>query len=126
MKNEIKGFLKRNIYFSTAKNLNYIFDKELKNKSISITFFVLISVFIDLVGLSLIFPVIMIALDVDVLLSNKYILFAYNYFEFSSIKKFLVFFVSTIFLFFFLKICYLFISKRNKLILVYLFARDLH
>ena len=51
MKNEIKGFLKRNIYFSTAKNLNYIFDKELKNKSISITFFVLISVFIDLVGL---------------------------------------------------------------------------
>lgn len=114
MKNEIKGFLKRNIYFSTAKNLNYIFDKELKNKSISITFFVLISVFIDLVGLSLIFPVIMIALDVDVLLSNKYILFAYNYFEFSSIKKFLVFFVSTIFLFFFLKnLLSIYIQKKQ-------------
>tara|TARA_B100001287_G_scaffold237831_1_gene210978 strand:+ start:552 stop:2321 length:1770 start_codon:yes stop_codon:yes gene_type:complete len=114
MKNEIKGFLKRNIYFSTAKNINSIFDRELKKKSIVITLFVLLSVIIDLIGLSLIFPIIMIALDVDVLLSNKYISFIYSLLNFKSNKNFLVFFVSTIFLFFFLKnLVSIYIQKKQ-------------
>ncbi len=114
MKNEVKGFLKRNIYFSTAKNINSIFNKELKKKSIVITLFVLLSVIIDLIGLSLIFPIIMIALDVDVLLSNKYISFIYDFLNFTSNKKFLLFFVSTIFLFFFFKnLISIYIQKKQ-------------
>ena len=110
----IKKFLIKNIYFSTARNIFLLFDGDLKKKSIVITFLVLSNVLIDLVGLSLIFPIILIALDIDVLLSNKYILHIYNYFEFSNTKSFLVFFVSLIFIFFFLKnLLSIYINKKQ-------------
>jgi ATP-binding cassette, subfamily B, bacterial PglK len=110
----IKQFLIKNIYFSTARNILFLFDRDLKKKSTFITFLVLSNVLIDLVGLSLIFPIILIALDIDVLLSNKYILLIYNYFEFLNTKSFLVFFVSSIFIFFFLKnLLSIYINKKQ-------------
>ena len=110
----IKQFFNKNIYFSTARNILYLFDKDLKKKSIFITFLVLSNVLIDLVGLSLIFPIILIALDVDLLLSNIYVLHLYNYFEFSSTKSFLIVFVVLIFIFFFLKnLLSIFINKKQ-------------
>ena len=110
----IKQFLIKNIYFSTAINILYLFDRDLKKKSAFITLLVLSNVLIDLFGLSLIFPIILIALDVELLLSNKYILHFYNYFEFSSSKSFLIVFVVLIFIFFFLKnLLSIFINKKQ-------------
>ena len=110
----IKQFLIKNIYFSTGRNILFLFDRDLKKKSTFITLLVLFNVLIDLVGLSLIFPIILIALDVELLLSNKYILHFYNYFEFSSSKSFLIVFVVLIFIFFFLKnLLSIFINKNQ-------------
>tara|TARA_X000000950_G_scaffold44439_1_gene50288 strand:+ start:281 stop:2053 length:1773 start_codon:yes stop_codon:yes gene_type:complete len=110
----IKKFLIKNIYFSTARNIIFLFDGDLKKKSTIITFLVLSNVLIDLVGLSLIFPIILIALDIDILLSNIYILHFYNYFEFSSTKTFLLVFVVLIFIFFFLKnLLSIYINKKQ-------------
>ena len=48
--------MKNNIYFKTLYKIFFLFDKDLKVKSILVTILVLINVLIELIGLTLIFP----------------------------------------------------------------------
>ena len=106
--------MKNNIYFKTLYKIFFLFDKDLKVKSILVTILVLINVLIELIGLTLIFPVILIALDFKVLLSNYYISQITNYIGISSTKNILLFFLSSILFIFLLKnLLSIFIQKKQ-------------
>ncbi len=106
--------MKNNIYFKTLSKIFLLFDKELKIKSILVTILVLFNVLIELIGLTLIFPVILIALDFEVLLSNVYVSRLINFFGFSSQKNILIFFLSSILLtFLFKNLLSIYIQKKQ-------------
>ena len=106
--------MRNNIYFKTLSKIFLLFDKELKVRSILVTILVLVNVLIELIGLTLIFPVILIALDFEVLLSNYYISQIINYIGISSPKNILLFFLTSILFIFLLKnLLSIFIQKKQ-------------
>ena len=106
--------MRNNIYFKTLSKIFLLFDKELKVRSILVTILVLVNVLIELIGLTLIFPVILIALDFEVLLSNHYISQIINYIGISSSKNILLFFLTSILFIFLLKnLLSIFIQKKQ-------------
>lgn len=106
--------MKNNIYFKTLSKIFSLFDKELKVRSVLVTSLVLVNVLIELIGLTLIFPVILIALDFEVLLSNFYVSQVINFFGFSSQRNILIFFLSSILLIFIIKnLLSIYIQKKQ-------------
>ena len=106
--------MKSNIYFKTLFKIFLLFDKELKVRSTLVTILVLVNVLIELIGLTLIFPIILIALDFEVLLSNYYVSQIIIFIGISSQKNVLIFFLSTILFIFLIKnLLSIYIQKKQ-------------
>lgn len=85
------------------KKINFILSVDKKIKFYSLFFITFIVSFLDLIGLSAIFPILVIFTDPN-FLDNKYILIIFNNFQFLNENNFLFYSISFLFLIFLIKI----------------------
>ena len=105
--------LSNQIYFKTLLQLNNLLDYSFKKKSIFVFLLIMVNVILELIGISFIAPIILIAFDFKLLMEISIIKSIYETFNFSSIKLFIIIIIAGLFLLFLIKsILSIIISKK--------------
>jgi ABC-type multidrug transport system fused ATPase/permease subunit len=86
--------------FQTIKKLVSFLDKKEKSNAIKLLLAILIMSLLDLIGVASIMPLISLISNPEIINNNKYLFFVYNYLQFNSFNKFLLFFGQIILCFF--------------------------
>ena len=107
------NFLNDLIYFKTLRQLNDLLTYSFKKRSVLIFILILISVVLELLGMSFIAPIIMMAFDFQLLMEISIIKSIYEIFNFTSTRLFIITIISGFFLLFLIKsILSIIISKK--------------
>ena len=106
-------FLKDLIFFKTIRQLSSLLNHSFKKKTIVVFLLILINVILELLGMSFIAPIIMIAFDFKLLMEISVFKSIYVSCQFSSTRSFIVIVISGLFLLFLVKsILSIIISKK--------------
>ena len=73
------------------RKLRTIYDKKQQIKFLFLFCLIVISGFLELVGISLILPFINVVMNPEIIMTNKYLNFVYSFFNISNTTNFLIF-----------------------------------
>ena len=74
----------------TIKKVFILFDKKQKIKFSLLLFGIFVASLLELAGVSLVLPLISVVMDPNILNTNKYLNFSYNFFSINSTQAFLI------------------------------------
>ncbi|MBR3627494.1 MAG: ABC transporter ATP-binding protein, partial [Elusimicrobia bacterium] len=99
--------------FDILKKIRTIYNKKEQTKFCLLFILIIISGFLELIGISLILPFINVVINPEIIITNKYLSFIYNLFHITNTTNFLIF------LAFVLILAYIF--KNLYMLVVYYF-----
>lgn len=96
---------------SVLKKINYIFDKKQKIRLALLTIIIIVGAFVELLGISIIMPLVSIVSNTSMIHSNKYYSFFYDFFHLKSDSQFILLMIFAI--------IFIYIFKNIYLIIMY-------
>ena len=97
------------------KKLNFLFSKQEKNQSISLIFFIVIGMVLEVFGIAILIPTISLLINEDYLSDNSLYIKLAETLESYGVNNLLYFFLASIFIIFLLKsIFQVFITYKQK------------
>ena len=105
--------------------INTIYNKKQKIKFCFLFCLIVISGFMELVGISLILPFINVVINPDIIITNKYLAYIYNFFKIENTTNFLIFLAFVLIIVYIIKNFYMLIVYYFQYKILYNAQRDM-